>query len=223
MSRNVFLSAAALVSLAACATAPDTDAPARATATAADHHQIAVSEVGARLEVSFGGGGVDAGAHAAISEFSSAYLRGGHGPLVLSTPSAEGDAARAASEARLQLMQAGVPYDAITVARYEGAAADAPLVLSFTRYEATPPRCAPIWEQDLMRQYDNQPYESFGCANVANLAAMIEDPRDLVEPRGEAPRDATRRATVMENYRKGVPTGAARSGDETITISNAIH
>lgn len=221
--KNAFLGAAALASLAACATAPEKDAP--VLATAADHHEIAVTEVGARLEVPFNGDGVDAGGQEALNQFGRAYVRGGHGQIVLSAPStADTSAAReAVSDARMLLMQAGVPYEAIAVASYEPDAANAPLVLGFTRYEATPPRCAPIWEQDLMRQYDNQPYESFGCANVANLAAMIEDPHDLVEPRGETARDGARRATVMEAYRKGDPTGASRSGDETITISNAIH
>jgi pilus assembly protein CpaD len=143
---------------------------------------------------------------------------------MLNAPRSGGEGAlRAAADARLRLMDMGVPYDAIAIAAYEGGAETAPLVLSFTRYEATAPRCAPIWEQDLMRQYDNQPYESFGCANAANLAAMIEDPHDLVAARDETARDSARRAAVVDRYRRGQPTGATRSGDERVTISNAVN
>jgi pilus assembly protein CpaD len=51
---------------------------------------------------------------------------------------------------------------------------------------------------------------------------MIEDPHDLLGPRGEDPRDGGRRATVMGLYRQGEVTHAARSEDERVSISNAI-
>ena len=32
---------------------------------------------------------------------------------------------------------------------------------------------------------------------------MVDNPADLVQPRGETPADTTRRTTVMEKYRAG--------------------
>jgi type IV pilus biogenesis protein CpaD/CtpE len=44
----------------------------------------------------------------------------------------------------------------------------------------------------------------------------------LLRPRDEDPRDSGRRDTVMDAYRAGETTHAARSSDERITISNAV-
>ena len=35
---------------------------------------------------------------------------------------------------------------------------------------------------------------------------MVENPADLVQPRGDTPAYAARRSTVLEKYRKGEPT-----------------
>lgn len=64
------------------------------------------------------------------------------------------------------------------------------------------------------------PWGSFGCAMQANLAAEVEDPSDLLEPRADAPRDSNRRGTVMQAYRAGQTTHAIRDADERSTVSN---
>ena len=50
---------------------------------------------------------------------------------------------------------------------------------------ATPPTCA-NWATDNADPYDNQPIPQFGCANARNLAAMVENPNDLVTGRSLA-------------------------------------
>jgi pilus assembly protein CpaD len=126
-------------------------------------------------------------------------------------------------ETRRALVDAGVSYAAVAGSTYDASGvANAPLVLSFVRFEAHAPECAPIWEQDLGHQNNNQAWASFGCATQANLAAMIEDPRDLATPRDMAARDSGRRDTVMEAYRAGQQTHATRSADERATVSNAV-
>ncbi len=47
-----------------------------------------------------------------------------------------------------------------------------------------------LWPDDLgpsndMKHFDNQPYYNLGCATQRNLAAMVENPADLVQPRGK--------------------------------------
>ena len=49
-----------------------------------------------------------------------------------------------------------------------------------------------LWPHDLGPTYDREHYENrqyynFGCANQRNLAAMVDNPSDLVQPRGEIP------------------------------------
>jgi pilus assembly protein CpaD len=128
-----------------------------------------------------------------------------------------------AHEARKSLVEAGVSYAAVAGSTYDAAgAADAPIIVSFARFEAHAPDCAPLWEQDLAHQSNNQPWDSFGCATHANLAALVEDPADLLRPRTSDPRDSGRRDTVMEAYREGEQTHANRSSDERATVSTAV-
>jgi pilus assembly protein CpaD len=53
---------------------------------------------------------------------------------------------------------------------------------------------------------ENKPYHNFGCATQRNLAAMIDNPADLEQPRPESPAYTTRRNAAFEKYRKGEPT-----------------
>ena len=50
---------------------------------------------------------------------------------------------------------------------------------------------------------ENRPYWNLGCASQRNLAAMVDNPADLVQPRGETPAYAPRRSVVIDHYRKG--------------------
>lgn len=227
MKTKLLLGLSAVATVAACAGVPKPETP--ATPTAADRHVIRVEETGDRLDIPAPAGAMtlDAQTRAGVADFAGRYLRIGHGPLILSAPSSGANAdsaARLAHEVRMRLAEYGVSYAAIAGSTYDASssAADAPVVLSFTRYEAFAPECTPIWRQDLGHQSNNQAYESFGCAGQANLAAMIEDPHDLVAPRGETARDAGRRSVVLDHYRNGQPTGAERAPEEQITISNAI-
>ena len=222
------LIALSLSTLGACATFAPPAPEGRPSPTAADRHEIAVEQTSARLEITVPSGAatLTPKARGDLADFASGYLRYGHGAMVLSAPQGGGNdtvAARLAEEARAALTEAGVSYAAIAPSTYDASGAgDAPIIATFARYEAHAPDCAPLWEQDLAHQSDNQPWESFGCATQANLAALIEDPRDLVRARGEEPRDSNRRATVFEAYREGDQTHADRSQDERITISNAV-
>jgi pilus assembly protein CpaD len=229
-SKRLALAAGATLalSLGACASLPESGEPPSGP-TAADAHRISVTETGEVLNVPVGAGDMTLSheARADLAAFARSYVRWGHGALMLSIPTGGGNAdaaARLAQEARVWLAEHGVPYGAIHGALHDGSGGDdAPLLLSFMRFEATAPECTPLWRQDLAHpRGGNQAYESFGCANVANLAAMIEDPRDLITPRDETPRDAARRAVVLEHYRDGEQTHAVRTSDERVTVSDAV-
>lgn len=213
--------------LSACATMGIAEAPpGPPRASAADAHEISVEQTAERLEVAVAAenDALSAAARQDISALAGNYLRYGHGPLIVSVPEGgtnAATAARAANLARTSLIESGVSYAAIATSGYDASGdADPPVILSFERYEAHAPECAPLWEQDLAHQSDNRPWDSFGCATQANLAALVEDPRDLLRPRTEDPRDSNRRSTVFQAYREGEPTHAERSSDERVTISN---
>jgi pilus assembly protein CpaD len=56
------------------------------------------------------------------------------------------------------------------------------------------------------RYSENKQYYNFGCANQRNMAAMIDNPSDLVQPRSETPAYTARRTAAFERYRKGDST-----------------
>jgi pilus assembly protein CpaD len=226
MQSKTSLAVLLTLSLAACAT-PKMVKEGKSVPTEADLHEITVTQSGVRLEVPVGAdGAVGAESAAQLNEFGVNYRALGHGPLMVSTPTGSGDAdaaARVAQAVRLQLVNNGVSYAAIAGSSYEASGkATAPIVLTFTRFEAEAPDCRPLWETNLANAFDNRATKNFGCSVNANLAAMISDPADLKGPRPEEPRDAARRDVVLGKYREGEPTGATRSADERATISNAI-
>jgi pilus assembly protein CpaD len=68
-----------------------------------------------------------------------------------------------------------------------------------------------LWPQDLGPTYDrehweNRQYYNFGCAQQRNLAAMVDNPTDLVQPRASIPSYTGRRTTVLDKYHRGEST-----------------
>jgi len=69
-----------------------------------------------------------------------------------------------------------------------------------------------LWPDDLgpsidNRDYlENKPYYNFGCSYQRNLAAMVADPADLVQPRAETPAYTPRRNIAFDKYKKGTTT-----------------
>lgn len=220
---SLLLGLSAAASLGACASMPEPTDP--AVASAADRHHVTVQQTGARLEIDVDAntGALSHKARTDIEAFAGGYLRYGHGAMIMSTPSGATNAdaaAQVAQQARMALQESGVTYNAVAGSTYDASGQpEAPIVLTFTRFEAQAPECAPLWEQDLAHQSTNQPWASFGCATQTNIAAMLEDPHDLLQPRAMDPRDSNRRDTVVTAYRAGEPTAAERTPDERATIS----
>jgi pilus assembly protein CpaD len=57
--------------------------------------------------------------------------------------------------------------------------------------------------------FENKDYYNFGCANQRNMAAMVDNPSDLEQPRPETPSYQARRTTSFEKYRKGTTTATS--------------
>ena len=67
---------------------------------------------------------------------------------------------------------------------------------------------------------ENRPYWNLGCASQRNLAAMVDNPADLVQPRGETPAYTARRSVAIDKYRKGENPSGTYTGYDTGKISD---
>lgn len=160
-----------------------------------------------------------------LAALAAEYKARGHGPLVISRPENAANAAAAIdaiAAARTELYDHGLDWRSIAGGAYEARGRDqAPVVFSFTRYQASAPQCPGGWE-DLTEARGDESWRRFGCATASNLAAMIADPRDLAAPRGFDAPDAARRQTVLERYRAGEATQSERTAADSGAVSDAV-
>lgn len=150
--------------------------------------------------------GLSASQAQALTVFANAFSIEGAPILRIEAPSGD-DAVSAEFVYRIkaELEQRGI--GPIQVVGYAAPDPRAPVVIGYDTVRAVVPQCGAQWES-LTRTGSNQTPSNFGCAITANLAAQIENPRDIVSPRGMTPSDAGRRTVVFDNYRKGEATAA---------------
>jgi pilus assembly protein CpaD len=147
-----------------------------------------------------------------IAAFARSWREEGTGGMIIDLPSGTQNAHAAQvslREVRSILQRAGVPARAVQVRSYTPSDPSrmATLRLNYPRMAGQAGPCG-LWPDDLGPTADqkytaNRPYWNFGCSSQHNLAAMVANPADLVQPRSEAPVYSMRRATVVEKYRTG--------------------
>jgi pilus assembly protein CpaD len=150
-----------------------------------------------------------------VLSFAAEWRREATGGILIDVPAGTSNADSAASAARDVrgiLTAAGVPADAIQLrqGRPQSPGKLVTLRLHYPRVMADAGPCG-LWPHDLGPTYDrehfeNRQYWNFGCAQQRNLAAMVENPADLVQPRSDVPPYTGRRNTVLEKYRAGQGT-----------------
>jgi pilus biogenesis lipoprotein CpaD len=74
------------------------------------------------------------------------------------------------------------------------------------RYEAIAPDC-PDWSHKPSPNYQNYNQRNFGCADAANLAAMVADPKDLAMGATMGPQVGDPVTKPVLDYRAGTPGG----------------
>jgi pilus assembly protein CpaD len=85
-----------------------------------------------------------------------------------------------------------------------------PIRLTYSKISAVAGPCG-LWPDDIgpsiknKSYFENKDYYNFGCAYQRNLAAMVDNPSDLVQPRPETPAYRMRRQDTYDKYRKGTP------------------
>lgn len=209
------LSAAATALLAGCAGA--WNGPEGAL-TIAEEHPITVDSQVVTMTVGVDGVVSDVD-RSRLASFANAYLENGHGPVSISAPAAT-KRYDAAAEVRKALNDAGISWEDMSGSGYipaEGTKQE--IVLSYTRYVATPSACG-VWQGVKAREYANLRSPNFGCATQNNLAAMVADPRDLMQPADEAPADATARIRGVNAYRQGQKTSSEIDGEIKQQVSS---
>lgn len=161
----------------------------------------------------------------AISAYAKDFLHERAAVIQVMVPSGadnESNAGYMAKEVRTELMRNGVKAGQIDLISYgANSATDAPVRLAYPRVQAKTLPCG-THPQDLGQQYDNRSHFDFGCSTQQNLAVMVANPQDLVQPRGWDARDAQRRSKVTENYRIGEPTWSEDLGSKTGSSSEVM-
>lgn len=159
--------------------------------------------------------GLTAQEYAQLTTFANDFVKLGRGTLVISVPSNAGNsqnAAQIAQDAQRALYAGGVDYAKITGGTYQAdGQPNAPVMLSFARFEAQRVVCQPWSEFDARKTASNLSPDRFGCAQNANLAAMVSDPGDLLGDRTDTTRDAARIQVGVDKHRKGEVTTVSGS------------
>jgi pilus assembly protein CpaD len=180
-------------------------------------HPITLQEADHTLELFIGSnrGELNPTQRAQVLSFGLSWKKEATGGVVVERPigsSNEMASADAMREIVSILSASGLPPQGIMVRTYPASGPNLATVrISYPKISAQAGPCG-LWPQDIgpsmNRDYfENQPPWNYGCATQRNLAAEVDNPADLVQPRGETPAYAMRRTTVFEKYRQGIPTG----------------
>ena len=160
--------------------------------------------------------------------FARLWKRESTGGIVIDVPagtSNEVAANGALREINSILAATGVPPHAVSVRPYQGRPDKlATIRLNFSKIVAQAGPCG-LWPGDLgpvaePAYQDNRPYWNLGCASQRNLAAMVANPADLVQPRGEDPISTQRRSVVLDKYRKGESTSTQFRNEDRGKLSD---
>jgi len=162
-----------------------------------------------------------------VRAFAERWKARGQGMINAATPA--GSSNRAAAMAGLDevkhiLRSSGVDSSAVTVSSYRAENDPrAPITLSFVTLAASAADCGADWSKNLAFNPRNMPWPDFGCSSQHNFAALVADPRDLLEPRTSDPSDDMRRSQVLDKYRQGQPTETIRTTNDTGNVSTVAH
>ncbi len=162
---------------------------------------------------------------AAVGDLVERWRDAGDGPVTIQTPAGGGsDAYRSTTAVRGALAQLGLADGQVRLVSYQaaaGAAGITPIVVGFTHFVATGPKCGRDI-RDYTKTFTNQPNNNFGCAVTANFAAMLANPADLANPRPTDPADANRRETILGHYRKGELMSSAKDAQANGAVSSVL-
>lgn len=180
-------------------------------------HPITLRDGQQTVEVFIGRsrGGLSPEQRADVMSFAGNWRRQATSGILIEVPS--GNATKRAAADSLREIHSilnahGVPGNGVRVRSYASATPPS-IKLSYARLTATAGPCG-LWPHDLGPENDpvyqqNLNFWNLGCSSQRNLAAMVDNPADLVQPRGEASAYQARRSVAIDKYRRGEnPSGA---------------
>jgi pilus assembly protein CpaD len=195
-------------------------------------HPIAIQEADQSVVIFVGHarGGLSASQRADVMGLAQTWLREGTGPISADVPVDTPNARAAADslrEIQALLSAAGVPPRGVVVRPYhpDEPRQMATIRLNYPRIQAVAGPCG-TWPEDIgpsinnKGYLDNKPYYNFGCAYQRDMAAMIDNPSDLVQPRPETPAYTARRSQAFEKYRKGSTTATTYPDADKAKLSD---
>jgi pilus assembly protein CpaD len=178
-------------------------------------HPIAIQEADRSVVifVGHGRGGLTVYERSDVVGLAKSWLHEGTGTIVADVPVKTSNAAAAADafrEINALLVASGVPPRGIAVHRYhpDDPRQMATIRLNYPKISAVAGPCG-LWPEDLgpainNKSYlENKQYYNFGCATQRNLAAMVAEPADIVQPRAEGPAYNAKRTFGVDKWRKG--------------------
>jgi len=196
-------------------------------------HPIAIQEADRSVVIFVGNarGGLSASQRADVIGLARVWVSEGTGAIVADVPVDTPNARAAESayrEIKALLAAGGVPAGGIRLHHYhpDDPRTLATIRLSYPKIAAVAGPCG-LWPEDLGPSindpgyFENKSYYNFGCAYQRNMAAMIDNPSDLVQPRPETPAYTMRRTEGFEKYRKGTTTATDYPESEKAKLSDS--
>jgi pilus assembly protein CpaD len=193
-------------------------------------HPITLREGERTVEIFLGRnrGGLTPSQRADVLSFAQAWRRDATSGIIIDVPrggAVDHAAADSMREVHSILAASGVPRRAVYMRSYQPLpTALASIKISYSKIVAEAGPCGQ-WPADLGpslegKDFENRNYWNLGCATQRNLASMIDNPADLVQPRGEAPAYAARRSVAIDKYRQGQSPAGTYTGYDTGKISD---
>jgi pilus assembly protein CpaD len=178
-----------------------------------DRHPITMKETKKTLVlfVGRGRGGLSPMQRAEVLAFAQTWKRDATGGVTIDRPMG-GANERATTDTLKEtlsiIVQAGIPNNGIGIRPYEAVGEKTPtLRLNYPQMTAVAGPCG-LWPDDVGPSYDpkhfeNKEYYNLGCATQRNLASMVANPADLVQPRAETPSYTAKRVYGVDKWHKG--------------------
>jgi pilus assembly protein CpaD len=192
------------------------------------NHPISVEESVDTMDVPVGMNSqhLTAGMRANVQGFGLKFLNSRSALIAIVVPHGSANARVAgwlANEIQDALIGAGVSPKSIEIRSYKANRSEqtAPIRLAYARIAAKTAACGP-WTDSMMMSKSNTNYAAYGCASQQNLAAMVDNPLDLLYPRAPTASYAARRQKVLDSYGQGAATKGDYSGEGGGSVAQGV-
>jgi pilus assembly protein CpaD len=228
LPRALLASAALLLALAACKPVDSRTVTGGVPDDYRVAHPISIEESVDTMDVPVGLNSqhLTGGIRANVQGFGLKFLNSRSAVIAIVVPQGSANARVAgwlANEIQDALIGAGVSPKSIELRSYRANRSEqtAPIRLAYARIAAKTAACGP-WDESMMMKKDNTNYAAYGCASQQNLAAMVDNPLDLLYPRVSTPSYAGRRQKVLDNYGQGTATKGDYSGEGGGSVAQGV-